>query len=157
MAEPHASPPALVARPIRANEFDAWYRTVTEEYAADRKLVAVSRLYSMLSQTNEAIVRIRDVDELCAEACRVTVEFGQFVMAWIGVVDEENDTVRPVAHAGEERGYLQEIRVNVSDADEGQGPVGTAARLGRWEFMLTIAPPRAPGATGYPVNPLAMF
>jgi hypothetical protein len=33
----------------------------------------------------------------------------------------------------------------------------TAARLGRWEFMLTIAAPRAPGATGYPVNPLAMF
>lgn len=33
----------------------------------------------------------------------------------------------------------------------------TAARLNRWEFMLTIAPPRAPGATGYPVNPLAMF
>ncbi len=33
----------------------------------------------------------------------------------------------------------------------------TAARLNRWEFMLTIAPPLAPGATGYPVNPLAMF
>jgi hypothetical protein len=33
----------------------------------------------------------------------------------------------------------------------------TAARLNRWEFMLTIAAPRAPGATGYPVNPLAMF
>jgi hypothetical protein len=32
-----------------------------------------------------------------------------------------------------------------------------AARLNRWEFMLTIAPPLAPGATGYPVNPLAMF
>jgi hypothetical protein len=33
----------------------------------------------------------------------------------------------------------------------------TAQRLQRWEFMLTIAPPLAPGATGYPVNPLAMF
>jgi hypothetical protein len=33
----------------------------------------------------------------------------------------------------------------------------TARRLQRWEFMLTIAPPLAPGATGYPVNPLAMF
>ncbi len=32
-----------------------------------------------------------------------------------------------------------------------------AARLNRWEFMLVIAPPLAPGATGYPVNPLAMF
>jgi hypothetical protein len=33
----------------------------------------------------------------------------------------------------------------------------TAARLNRWEFMLMIAPPLAPGASGYPVNPLAMF
>lgn len=33
----------------------------------------------------------------------------------------------------------------------------TAARLNRWEFMLTLAPPRVPGATGYPVNPLALF
>jgi hypothetical protein len=33
----------------------------------------------------------------------------------------------------------------------------TAAQLNRWEFMFTIAPPRAPGATGYPVNPLAIF
>ena len=33
----------------------------------------------------------------------------------------------------------------------------TAARLNRWEFMLMLAPPRAPGASGYPVNPLAMF
>jgi len=32
-----------------------------------------------------------------------------------------------------------------------------AARLNRWEFMLVIAPPLAPGASGYPVNPLAMF
>jgi hypothetical protein len=33
----------------------------------------------------------------------------------------------------------------------------TAARLNRWEFMLTLAPPLAPGASGYPVNPLALF
>ena len=33
----------------------------------------------------------------------------------------------------------------------------TAARLNRWEFMLMLAPPLAPGASGYPVNPLAMF
>jgi len=33
----------------------------------------------------------------------------------------------------------------------------TAARLNRWEFMLTIAAPLAPGGSGYPVNPLALF
>jgi hypothetical protein len=27
----------------------------------------------------------------------------------------------------------------------------------RWEFLLTIAPLRFPGATGSPVNPIALF
>lgn len=35
MAESHPSSPALVVRPIRTDEFDAWYRAVTDEYAAD--------------------------------------------------------------------------------------------------------------------------
>lgn len=33
----------------------------------------------------------------------------------------------------------------------------TAVRLRRWEFLFTIAPLRLTGATGSPVNPLAMF
>ena len=34
---------------------------------------------------------------------------------------------------------------------------GVAADLGRWDFMVTIAPLVMPGATGSPVNTLAMF
>jgi kynurenine formamidase len=30
-------------------------------------------------------------------------------------------------------------------------------RLGRWEFLLTVAPLRIPAGTGCPVNPLALF
>lgn len=32
-----------------------------------------------------------------------------------------------------------------------------AARLGRWEFLLTMAPLRLQGGTGSPVNPVAVF
>ena len=32
-----------------------------------------------------------------------------------------------------------------------------AETLGRWEFMLTIAPLPIPNGTGSPVNPIAMF
>jgi len=32
-----------------------------------------------------------------------------------------------------------------------------AARLGRWEFMLSVAPLVIPGGTGSPVNPIATF
>jgi len=33
----------------------------------------------------------------------------------------------------------------------------TAAKLNRWEFMLTIAPVPVTGGTGFPLNALAMF
>lgn len=33
----------------------------------------------------------------------------------------------------------------------------TASRLKRWEFMLIVSPPRVPGGTGSPINPIAMF
>lgn len=35
--------------------------------------------------------------------------------------------------------------------------IDTCADLGRWEFLLTIAPLRIPGGTGCPVNPIALF
>jgi hypothetical protein len=33
----------------------------------------------------------------------------------------------------------------------------TATRLGRWEFLLTVAPLRLKNVTGSPVNPIAVF
>ena len=33
----------------------------------------------------------------------------------------------------------------------------TAARLDRWEFLLTVAPLRLHNVTGSPVNPIAVF
>ena len=32
-----------------------------------------------------------------------------------------------------------------------------AARLRRWEFLLTAAPVPVPGGTGFPLNPIATF
>jgi hypothetical protein len=33
----------------------------------------------------------------------------------------------------------------------------TAAKLNRWEFLLTVAPVPVTGGTGFPVNALAIF
>jgi kynurenine formamidase len=40
---------------------------------------------------------------------------------------------------------------------ETQALADACARLGRWAFMLTIAPLKIPGATGSPVNPVAVL
>jgi PAS domain S-box-containing protein len=84
-----------------------------------------------LSRTNEEIIRTFDAGDLYAKACRILVEDGLFRMAWIGVVHPQTGMVSPVAHAGYEGTYLEEIRVSASpDNPEGKGPTGTALREG---------------------------
>jgi hypothetical protein len=38
-----------------------------------------------------------------------------------------------------------------------EGVAGACAGLGRWSFLLTLAPLRIEGGTGSPLNPIAMF
>jgi hypothetical protein len=47
--------------------------------------------------------------------------------------------------------------MNLLDNLDLEAAAETAARLKRWEFMLIVAPPRVPGGTGSPINPIAMF
>src|SRR4051794_28400717 len=50
---------------------------------SESRLIHLNRLYAFLSHSNQAIVRARTRDELFGEICRVAVEHGQFVLAWI--------------------------------------------------------------------------
>ncbi len=49
------------------------------------------------------------------------------------------------------------LGINLLDNQDLETVAETAARLKRWEFMLTIAPVPVTGGTGFPVNALAMF
>ncbi len=73
---------------------------------AETELQRLNRFYSVLSQTNQAIIRIRDETDLYEEVCRIAVETGGLAMAWIGMLDEHSGEVVPLAHWGKEDGYL---------------------------------------------------
>lgn len=49
------------------------------------------------------------------------------------------------------------LGVNLLDNQDLEALGETAARLNRWEFMLTINPMPVTGGTGFPVNAIAMF
>src|SRR5579864_7841073 len=49
------------------------------------------------------------------------------------------------------------LGVNLLDNQDLEAVAETAARLNRWEFMLTVAPVPVTGGTGFPVNALATF
>ena len=49
------------------------------------------------------------------------------------------------------------LGVNLLDNQDFEALGDTAARLNRWEFMLTINPVPVTGGTGFPLNAIAMF
>jgi signal transduction histidine kinase len=106
-------------------------REIGRRQHSELRLIHLNRLYLFLSQANQATVRARTRDELFHEICRVAVEHGQFVMAWIGVPEQDGDFVKPVARWGREDGYLRKLRISLTDGPEGRGPTGSALREGR--------------------------
>lgn len=116
---------------------------VTERKKAEARIRYVTRLYATLSQVNQTIVRVKQRNELFNAICKVAVEFGQFRMAWVGLLDNKTGDVNPVAHAGFEEGYLRSIKININDELLGKGLTGIAIRTGKVVFIDDIdADPR---------------
>ena len=81
----------------------------------------------MLSDINQAIVRIHEPQALFEQACRIAVEKGNFPLAWIGLLDDLTQKIQPCASAGRSEGYLE--RINISLKDEPRTLSWSALRL----------------------------
>jgi PAS domain S-box-containing protein len=98
---------------------------------AAQDLGRLERLYAVSSGINEAIVRIPGERALFEEACRIAVEKGQLLMAWVGLPDASTGVLAAAASWGKDEGYLDAISVTTSaDLPEGVGPAGEAFRTG---------------------------
>jgi len=84
-----------------------------ESIARQEKIDRLSRIRVVLGEMNAAIVRIRSKQQLFEEACRIALKRGKFAMAWIGMLDEATQAVRPVAKAGREEGYLERLNLTI--------------------------------------------
>lgn len=61
---------------------------ITQRRAADDRIRRLNRVYAVLSDVNQAIVRRRDVPSLAAEACRIAVEVGGFRSAELLLLED---------------------------------------------------------------------
>ncbi len=107
-------------------------RDATARVRAERAVERTQLTLLMLTRCSEAILRASTEEELFADVCRVIVETGGYRMCWVGVAEnDERKTVRPVASAGSDDGYLATLDLVWADVPAGQGPTGTAIREGR--------------------------
>ena len=114
----------------------------TRRRQADKKTQRLSQILRTMSAGNQAMIRAANEDDLFQTMCRVIVEFGGYRMAWIGLVehdDEETFRPVPVAHAGHEAGYLA-LAIKGYQADsQGRGPFGMSVRTGAAQFNNDFA------------------
>lgn len=91
----------------------------------------LNRSLRLLSDCNTTLVHAEDEHRLLSDICRLCVDTGGYMMAWVGYAEEDTArSVRPVAQSGYEEGYLESIKISWADTELGRGPTGTAIRTG---------------------------
>ena len=74
---------------------------ISERKRSEDRIQTLGRLYSFLSQINQAIVWTRSPGELFGRICTVALSHGHFTMAWVLQHDAASDTLTPVQQAGD--------------------------------------------------------
>ncbi|HEX5337517.1 MAG TPA: EAL domain-containing protein, partial [Gallionella sp.] len=127
----------LVRFKVEKNEQGATTRLIganqdiTERKHAEQTQKRLNRSLKLLSDCNMALVHAVEEPGLLSEICRLVVEKGGYRMAWVGFAElDAEKSVRPVAQHGDERNYLDTLRLSWADTELGQGPTGTAIRTG---------------------------
>ena len=112
--------------------FVAIIEDITERKQAEESLLRTNRALKVLSEGNHVLAQATDEQQLLKDICRITVETGGYVFAWVGLAErDKRKSVIPLAHWGVEEGYLETADITWADEERGRGPVGMAIRTGK--------------------------
>ncbi|MHB9141160.1 MAG: PAS domain S-box protein, partial [Paludibacter sp.] len=111
---------------------------ITERKQTEDEIIRLNRIYAVLSNINEAIVRIRDKEQLLSSACRIAIEDGKFRMAWIGLVDEGKEELKTAASHGFIDGYLDETIFEIKKYPPGIKPISEIIDTGKPSIFNNI-------------------
>jgi len=113
-------------------------KDITDRKKAEEKVENLNRVYALLSNINQTIVRTLDRQDLFNETCRIAIEDGGFCMAWIGLVNFETNKVEVVASSGNTGSYLDNINIDLDDKKLSAGLTGQAIINGNSIFSNDI-------------------
>jgi PAS domain S-box-containing protein len=113
---------------------------ITERKQAEAALRRSNRAHRALSSCNQALIRTTDESAWVEHVCRIIVEEAGYRLCWVGYAEQdESRTVRPVAQAGFEEGYLRTVNITWADTERGRGPTGTCIRTGQTVVLKNLA------------------
>jgi len=93
-----------------------------------------------LYNASNSIMGIKDSGGLYRAICENALSILNLRFVWLGL-KEPDFSVKPVAWAGIEEGYLSEIKVRWDDSPEGMGPTGRAIKTGSPQVINNLEDP----------------
>jgi len=118
----------------------AMSRNISERKRAEEELHRLNRELRAISNCNLTLLRTNDEITLLNEICRIICDEAGYRMAWVGYVETDGTkTLRPVAYAGIEDGYLSEAKISLDDIERGSGPAGMAIKSGKSIYIQDFA------------------
>ncbi len=72
----------------------------TEKRRAQKEIRNLNRLYEMLSHTNQAIVRLKNRDDLLSEVCKIATKYGGFTLSSMLLFDQNLGKLIPKYRSG---------------------------------------------------------
>ncbi len=82
---------------------------ITERKKSEEKIRRLNRVYVVLSNINQTIIRSHNKAALLHEVCKISVEHGLYKFVWIGIVDEKNNKLVPAAFSGDGKEFLNKV------------------------------------------------
>ncbi len=61
----------------------------------EKELLQINRLYSTLSHINQTVIHAHRREDLFQDVCHVAVQYGEFKLAWIGLLDPVSGNFKP--------------------------------------------------------------
>lgn len=102
---------------------------ITDLKQAEEEQMRLNRAFRLLSSCNQVIMHGTDELAVFADICKLIVESGGYLMAWVGLAEHDQEkSVRPVASYGMDAGYLESANISWADTERGRGPIGIAIR-----------------------------
>ena len=120
-------------------------RSIVLQRRNKKALRKLNRELQAIRNCDQILIRATDEQTLLKEICRIICNKAGYWMAWVGYrVFDDAKSVRAVAWAGVEDGYLADAGIAWDDSERGGGPTGTAIRSGESACIQDFATdPRA--------------
>ena len=107
-------------------------RNITERKKAEDALNKLNRHLRAISSSNQALMHAVDEEGFSQDVCNIIIHDCGYALVWVGFAEhDKGKTVRPIAYAGFDKKYIDQLNVTWADEPRGRGPTGTVIRTGK--------------------------